>query len=279
MRDLFDRVLRWFGVAVGCLIIGSCTFAGAMGGAGTAVLGLLSGCIVALLLLGWLLGYLLLRQDIASLKDAVQALQRPPPPDCGGASEGEGTQPPSMAAGPLTPGPRPTRINRWMAAALVAALGALITLAAWRQPSPPKPVATVKPPPSPCPAATGASDAAAALVPAERRSADARIVALVAEQIVIPTADVRSDSTLQSLQADSLDCVELVMALEDAFGIEIPEHDPILADGGRCVTVHQIARYVEKRVASRPAPRHAAAASDPVRRTGSTTAAGSSAAR
>jgi acyl carrier protein len=52
-----------------------------------------------------------------------------------------------------------------------------------------------------------------------------RLNKLVAEHLDVPEADVKPDSTFISLGADSLDQVELVMAFEDEFGVEIPDEE------------------------------------------------------
>ena len=47
---------------------------------------------------------------------------------------------------------------------------------------------------------------------------------VVAEQLSINEADIKNESAfISDLGADSLDTVELFMALEDTFGIEIPD--------------------------------------------------------
>ena len=47
---------------------------------------------------------------------------------------------------------------------------------------------------------------------------------VVAEQLSINEADIKNESAfISDLGADSLDTVGLVMALEDTFGIEIPD--------------------------------------------------------
>jgi acyl carrier protein len=53
---------------------------------------------------------------------------------------------------------------------------------------------------------------------------DTRVRALVADQLGIDIAEVVPGAgILDDLGADSLDVVELVMSLEDAFDIEIPD--------------------------------------------------------
>ncbi|AKM29922.1 acyl carrier protein [Pandoraea faecigallinarum] len=53
-----------------------------------------------------------------------------------------------------------------------------------------------------------------------------RVKKIVAEQLGVAEADVKNESSfVNDLGADSLDTVELVMALEEEFEIEIPDED------------------------------------------------------
>ena len=53
-----------------------------------------------------------------------------------------------------------------------------------------------------------------------------RVKKIVAEQLGVNEAEIKTESSfVDDLGADSLDTVELVMALEDEFGIEIPDED------------------------------------------------------
>jgi acyl carrier protein len=53
----------------------------------------------------------------------------------------------------------------------------------------------------------------------------AEIKALVADQLRVDEEKITLETTFDELDADSLDVVELIMALEDEFDIEIPDED------------------------------------------------------
>ncbi|XXQ67733.1 acyl carrier protein [Neisseriaceae bacterium B1] len=57
-------------------------------------------------------------------------------------------------------------------------------------------------------------------------SIEQKVKSIVAEQLGVAEDQVKNESSFQDdLGADSLDTVELVMALEEAFGCEIPDED------------------------------------------------------
>ena len=55
---------------------------------------------------------------------------------------------------------------------------------------------------------------------------EVRVKKIIAEQLGVEESQVTNEKAfVADLGADSLDTVELVMALEDEFGIEIPDED------------------------------------------------------
>ena len=71
-----------------------------------------------------------------------------------------------------------------------------------------------------------------------------RVREIVAEQLGVSEADIKNESSfVNDLGADSLDTVELVMALEDEFECEIPDED-----AEKITTVQQAIDYVTANV-------------------------------
>jgi acyl carrier protein len=69
-----------------------------------------------------------------------------------------------------------------------------------------------------------------------------RVKKIVAEQLGTKEADVKNTSSfVDDLGADSLDTVELVMALEEEFDCEIPDEE-----AEKITTVQQAADYINK---------------------------------
>ncbi|MTV47668.1 acyl carrier protein [Heliobacillus mobilis] len=52
-----------------------------------------------------------------------------------------------------------------------------------------------------------------------------KVKAIVVEQLGVDEEEVNMETSFEDLNADSLDIVELVMALEEEFDIEIPDED------------------------------------------------------
>mgnify|MGYP000863969935 CR=1 FL=1 len=50
----------------------------------------------------------------------------------------------------------------------------------------------------------------------------AQIIAIIAEQLGISEAEITEETSFTDLGADSLDVLEIIMGIEDEFGIEIP---------------------------------------------------------
>ena len=69
-----------------------------------------------------------------------------------------------------------------------------------------------------------------------------KIKDIIIEQLQVEESDVNMDTNLmKDLSADSLDAVEIIMAIEDTFGIEIPDED-----AEKFQTVEDLVKYVEE---------------------------------
>ena len=71
-----------------------------------------------------------------------------------------------------------------------------------------------------------------------------RVKAIIVEQLGVSETSVNMESSfIDDLGADSLDIVELIMALEEEFDIEIPD-----ADAEKVVTVGDVVDYIKDNV-------------------------------
>lgn len=69
-----------------------------------------------------------------------------------------------------------------------------------------------------------------------------KIQAIIAEKMSLETSEVTLESNLQNdFGADSLDAVEIMMAVEDEFDVEIDDEDLM-----KIKTVNDIVGYIEK---------------------------------
>ena len=71
-----------------------------------------------------------------------------------------------------------------------------------------------------------------------------KVKAIIVEQLGVAETSVEMDSSfIDDLGADSLDIVELIMALEEEFDLEIPD-----ADAEKVVTVGDVVEYIKDNV-------------------------------
>ena len=69
-----------------------------------------------------------------------------------------------------------------------------------------------------------------------------KIKDIIIEQLQVEESDVTMGTNLmKDLSADSLDAVEIIMAIEDEYGIEIPDEE-----AEKMQTVGDLVRYVEE---------------------------------
>lgn len=73
-----------------------------------------------------------------------------------------------------------------------------------------------------------------------------KITEIIVEQLGVKPEEVTPEASfVDDLGADSLDTVELVMALEEEFGTEIPDED-----AEKLQTVGDAAKYIEEKLKS-----------------------------
>ncbi|MCX8022387.1 MAG: acyl carrier protein [Syntrophorhabdaceae bacterium] len=74
-----------------------------------------------------------------------------------------------------------------------------------------------------------------------------KVKEMIVEQLGVNESEVVPEAKfIDDLGADSLDIVELIMALEDAYGIEIPDED-----AEKMETVGDAIKYIEQRLAEK----------------------------
>ena len=74
-------------------------------------------------------------------------------------------------------------------------------------------------------------------------AATEKVKSIIAEQLGVKQEEVVSEASfIDDLGADSLDTVELVMALEEEFGVEIPDED-----AEKITTVGDAIKYIEEK--------------------------------
>lgn len=70
-----------------------------------------------------------------------------------------------------------------------------------------------------------------------------KITEIIVEQLGVKPEEVTPEASfIDDLGADSLDTVELVMALEEEFGVEIPDED-----AEKIQTVGDASKYIEEK--------------------------------
>ncbi|MCG0278115.1 MAG: acyl carrier protein [Thermanaeromonas sp.] len=72
-----------------------------------------------------------------------------------------------------------------------------------------------------------------------------KVKSIVAEQLGVDEEEISLDTSFEDLNADSLDIVELIMALEEEFDIEIPDED-----AEKLTTVGAAVEYIRQRAKS-----------------------------
>ncbi len=69
-----------------------------------------------------------------------------------------------------------------------------------------------------------------------------RVIAVVSDKLDVPADEISADSRfVDDLNADSLDQVELIMALEDEYDLTIPDED-----AQKLMTINDAVQYINE---------------------------------
>ncbi|MFN3406327.1 MAG: acyl carrier protein [Caldimicrobium sp.] len=75
-------------------------------------------------------------------------------------------------------------------------------------------------------------------------SIEEKVIEIIAQKLNLSKEQVKPEASfVDDLGADSLDLVELVMAMEEAFGMEVPDED-----AEKLRTVKDVIEYVKSKV-------------------------------
>lgn len=73
------------------------------------------------------------------------------------------------------------------------------------------------------------------------QAVEERVLGIIADQLGVPEDEIKPNSKfIEDLGADSLDIVELIMAMEEEFGLEIPDEE-----AERIRTVNDVTMYLK----------------------------------
>ena len=75
------------------------------------------------------------------------------------------------------------------------------------------------------------------------KTTEQRIKEIIVRQLEVDGSQLNEDASITDLGADSLDTVELVMAIEEEFDIEISD-----AAANNIITIKEIVDFVEKQL-------------------------------
>lgn len=76
------------------------------------------------------------------------------------------------------------------------------------------------------------------------KSVERRVIEIIVEQLGVSEEEVTSEASfIDDLGADSLDLVELIMAMEEEFGLEISDED-----AEKIQTVQDVINYINERI-------------------------------